>query len=124
MIEGNQNLVTALENSNDFLIKERDSRLNAEEAYHNLQPHLQNLRNKIDMQNSIQSNMRYENQVYMKLRNVFNKMETSIEKNKSETPRKSLEKTENDKKIIVHYHKNQQPYRGWIAEAAYGSHVS
>jgi hypothetical protein len=125
MIEGNQNLVMALENSNDYLIKERNSRLNAEEAYNDLQPHLQNLRNKINMQNSIQSGMRYENQVYMKLRNVFNELETSIEEKKPETPEKSLEKAdENNKKIIVHYHKNQQPYRGWTAETAHDSHMS
>ncbi|RLU15939.1 hypothetical protein DMN91_011697 [Ooceraea biroi] len=74
MIEGNQSLIAALENSTDFLMKERDRRLSAEEAYHKLQPRLRSLRNKIIMQNSIHSSMHYENQVYTNLQNVFNEL--------------------------------------------------
>ncbi|XP_039304854.1 protein Cep78 homolog [Solenopsis invicta] len=71
MIERNRNLIRDLENSSNFLLKERDRRLSVEEAYHKMQPRLRNLRNKIAMQNYIHSNMRYENKVYANLQNVF-----------------------------------------------------
>jgi len=77
MIEHNQSLIRDLENNTNFLLKERDRRLSAEEAYHKMQPLLSNLRNKIAMQNSIHSNMRYENQVYANLQNVFNDLKIS-----------------------------------------------
>jgi len=77
MIEHNQNLIRDLENNTNFLLKERNRRLNAEETYHKMQPRLSNLRNKIAMQNSIHSNMRYENQVYVNLQNVFNDLKIS-----------------------------------------------
>lgn len=77
MIEHNQNLIRMLENSTNFLLKERNRRLSAEETYHKMQPRLKNLRNKITVQNSIQSNMRYENQVYSNLQNMFNDLKIS-----------------------------------------------
>ncbi|XP_018348887.1 PREDICTED: protein Cep78 homolog [Trachymyrmex septentrionalis] len=77
MIEHNQNLIRDLETSTNFLLEERDRRLSAEEVYHKIQPQLRNLKNKIAMQNSIQSNMRYENQVYANLQNVFNDLKIS-----------------------------------------------
>jgi len=77
MIEHNQILIRDLENNTDFLLKERDRRLSVEEAYHKIQPRLSNLRNKIAMQNSIHLNMRYENQVYTNLQNVFNDLKIS-----------------------------------------------
>ncbi|XP_011880233.1 PREDICTED: protein Cep78 homolog [Vollenhovia emeryi] len=94
MIEHNQTLMRNLENSTNFLLKERDHRLSAEEAYHKMQPRLRNLRNKIAMQNSIHSNMYYENQVYAKLQNIFRDLKISTngkmlrmdDKNLSEEP--------------------------------------
>lgn len=84
MIKHNQNLIKILENSSNFLLEERNRRLSAEEAYHKMQPRLRNLRNKIIMQNSIHSNMRYENQVYANLQNVFNDLKISTnEKDKN-----------------------------------------
>lgn len=77
MIEHNQILIRNLENSTNFLLKERDRRLSAEEAYHKMQPRLRNLKNKITMQNSIHSNMRYENQVYANLQNIFDDLKIS-----------------------------------------------
>ena len=47
MIERNKNLITILGDKTNFLIKEKDRRLSFEEAYHNLQPQLKNLKNKI-----------------------------------------------------------------------------
>lgn len=77
MISRNQNLIKTLENNTNFLLEERDRRLSVEEAYHKIQPRLRNLTNKIVIQNSIHSNMRYENQVYSNLRNVFNDFKIS-----------------------------------------------
>ncbi|XP_072746978.1 uncharacterized protein [Anoplolepis gracilipes] len=79
MIERNQNLITVLENKTDFLMKEKNYRLSFEEAYHKIQPQLRNLKNKIAMQNSIHSNIRYENQVYANLQNAFNELKISMQ---------------------------------------------
>ncbi|XP_070159497.1 leucine-rich repeat-containing protein 74B isoform X2 [Polyergus mexicanus] len=79
MIERNQNLIRILENKTDLLIKERDRRLSYEEAYHKIQPQLRNLKNKIDMQNYIYSNMCYEKQVYANLQNAFNELKISMQ---------------------------------------------
>lgn len=103
MIEHNQNLIRDLENSTNFLLKERDRRLSAEEAYHKMQPRLRNLRNKIAMQNSIHSNMRYENQVYANLQNVFNELKISTNGKILRMDDKSIseEASENKIKSIV-----------------------
>lgn len=77
MIEHNQLLIRNLENSTNFLLKEIDCRLSAEETYHKMQPRLRNLKDKITMQNSIHSNMRYETQVYANLQNIFNDLKIS-----------------------------------------------
>ncbi|KYN06888.1 PREDICTED: protein Cep78 homolog isoform X2 [Cyphomyrmex costatus] len=99
MIEHNQNLIRDLETSTSFLLEERDRRLNAEEAYHKIQPRLKNLKNKIAMQNSIQSNMRYENQVYANLQNVFNDLKISTNGKILRVDDKSLSKEANENKI-------------------------
>lgn len=78
MIEHNQNLITILENKTDYLMKEKNYRLRYEEAYHKIQPQFRNLKNKITIQNSIHSNMCYENQVYANLQNAFNELKISI----------------------------------------------
>ncbi|XP_011645138.1 protein Cep78 homolog [Pogonomyrmex barbatus] len=77
MIEHNQNLITYLENSTNFLMKEKNRHLSTEEAYHKIQPRLRNLKNKIALQNPIHLNMCYENQVYTKLQNIFDELKIS-----------------------------------------------
>ncbi|XP_077269554.1 uncharacterized protein LOC143901277 [Temnothorax americanus] len=117
MIEHNRNLIRNLENSTNFLLKERDRRLSAEEAYHKLQPRLRNLKNKIAMQNSIHSNMCYENQVYANLQNMFKDLKISANEKVLRMDDKSLndEVRENKIKSIVCYHANQ-PFKNEIAE--------
>lgn len=102
MIEDNQSLITTLENSSDFLMKERDRRVSAEEAYYKLQPRLRSLQNKIVMQNSIHSSMRYENQVYTNLQNVFDELRTTLKEKRSGLRRKSLKKADEKNNAIVH----------------------
>ncbi|EGI63167.1 PREDICTED: protein Cep78 homolog isoform X1 [Acromyrmex echinatior] len=108
MIEHNQNLIRDLETSTNFLLEERDRRLSAEEVYHKIQPRLRDLKNKIAMQNSIQSNMRYENQVYANLQNVFNDLKISTN-GKILRVDESLSEKANENKIKsnVCYNKNQ-----------------
>ncbi|XP_036147256.1 protein Cep78 homolog [Monomorium pharaonis] len=108
MIERNQNLIRDLENSTNFLLKETDRRLSAEEAYHKIQPRLRTLKNKIAMQNSIHSNMRYENKVYANLKNIFNEWKISTN-GKILSIDKSLCKRVDQNKIKsnVCYDKNQ-----------------
>lgn len=103
MIEHNQNLIRDLENSTNFLLKERDRRLSAEEAYYKMQPRLRSLRNKIAMQNSIHSNILYENQVYANLQNVFNELKISTNGKILRMDDKSIseEASENKIKSIV-----------------------
>ncbi|KYQ52700.1 Protein Cep78 like protein, partial [Trachymyrmex zeteki] len=117
MIEHNQNLIRDLETNTNFLLEERDRRLNAEEAYHKIQPRLRNLKNKIAMQNSIQSNMRYENQVYANLQNVFNDLKISTNGKILRVDDKSLSEEANENKIKsnVSYNKNQ-PFKNDIAQ--------
>ncbi|KYM84599.1 Protein Cep78 like protein [Atta colombica] len=99
MIEHNQNLIRDLEMNTNFLLEERDRRLSAEKVYHKIQPRLRNLKNKIAMQNSIQSNMRYENQVYANLQNVFNDLKISTNEKILRVDDKSLSEEANENKI-------------------------
>jgi len=99
MIEHNQNLIRDLETNTNFLLEERDRRLSAEKVYHKIQPRLRNLKNKIAMQNSIQSNMRYENQVYANLQNVFNDLKISTNEKILRVDDKSLSEEANENKI-------------------------
>ncbi|XP_012230152.1 protein Cep78 homolog [Linepithema humile] len=97
MIEHNQELITELENTTDFLTREKNCRLHAEEAYQKIQPQLENLRNKIAVQNSIHSNMCCKNQVYINLQNVFKKFK--IFTNEKMMEERSLKKKVNRNRI-------------------------
>lgn len=105
MIERNQNLITILENKTDFLMKEKDCRLNFEEAYHKIQSQLRNLKNKIVMQNSIHSNMCYEKQVYANLQNAFNELKISMQGKILKMDERNPEEKagENKNKNIIYY---------------------
>lgn len=108
MIERNQNLIRDLENSTNFLLKETDRRLSTEEAYHKMQPRLRNLKNKIAMQNFIHSNMRYENQVYANLQNVFDEWKISTNGKILRIDKSLCEEVDKNKiKSNVCYDKNQ-----------------
>lgn len=115
MINYNQNLIKTLENNTNFLLEERDRRLSAEETYHKMQPRLRNLRNKIIIQNSIHSNMYYENQVYTNLQNVFNNFKIFTNGKELTMDDKSEEARENKTKSTVCYYINQ-PFKNEIAE--------
>lgn len=120
MIEHSRNLIRDLEYSINFLLKERDRRLSAEEAYHKVQPRLSNLKNKIAMQNSIHSNMRYENQVYANLQNVFNDLKISTNEKilRTDDTNLSEEASKNKIKSDVCYNKNQ-PFANEIDKFLY-----
>jgi hypothetical protein len=81
--------------------------LNAEEAY-KIQSQLENLRNKIAIENFIYLNMCYENQVNINLQNVFKTLKIFTNGKKMMNER-SLEKkaSRNGINSIVYYNKNQ-----------------
>lgn len=117
MIEHNRNLIRDLETSTNFLMKEKDRRLSAEKAYHKMQPRLRILKNKITMQNSIQSNMRYENQIYVNLHNVFNDLKISTNGKILKIDGKNLNEITSENKIKFNacFDKNQ-PFKNETAE--------
>lgn len=120
MIENNRNLITTLENSTDFLMKEKSRRLSAEEAYRKIQPRLKNLKNKMAVQTSIHSSMYFENQVYANLRNVFDKLGISTKEKECKTDERSIETEAVDGKTnsIAYYYKSQ-PYKSEIAHLSH-----